>query len=139
MTALNDLTVGLRQLLRGQGLTCPSSTAPASDRTVTLTVRRIGSPQDADGETATGSRGGGETPVAVSCLLRSGIDGDTEWLGATMDVIERTIGTIRNQVINGVPVAFMAWDYSADLGLGDRGRPEASVQYRARCALPVLA
>lgn len=139
MTALNDLTVGFRNLLRAAGLVCPASSAAASDRTVILTVRRIGSPQDADQEGRTGHLGGGDTPVAVTCLLRSGIDGDTAWLGATSETIDRVIGTIRNQVINGVPVAHVTWDYSADLGLGDRGRPEGSVQYRARCSLPVLA
>lgn len=139
MAALNDFTVGLRTLLRAAGLTCPSSTAPSADRTVVLTVARLTSPSDADGEGATAGRGGGAVDVRVSCIVRSGVDGDTQWIGDTFDTIERVIGSIRNQTVGGVPVAWVTWDYAADLGIGDRGRPEASVNYRGRCALPVLA
>lgn len=139
MAALNDLTVGLRQLLRARGLVCPSATAPATDNTVVLTVSRGTGPNDADLETATGGQSGGTSEVRVTCLIRSDVAGDTAWLATAADHIDVAIGTLRNQVVNGVPVAHVLYEYSADLGQGDRGRPEASVNYRVRCSLPVLA
>lgn len=138
MSALNDLTVGLRDELRAAGLVAPSTTAPTTDRTVTLTVARLSAPSDADGEAPTGALGGGTSDVRVSCVLRSGRDGDTRWIGDTLDAIERAIGSIRNRTVAGVWVSFVTWEYSADLGVAADGRPEASVNYRARCALPVL-
>lgn len=139
MAALNDLTVGLRALLRARGLTCPSETAPATDRTVILTCQVVQGQTDADYETPTGGRAGGGADVMITCLMRSDVAGDTAWLAATADTIAAAVGTLRNQVVNGVPVAHVLWQYGANLGQGDRGRPEWSVNYRARCALPVLA
>jgi hypothetical protein len=120
-------------------LVCPSETAPATDRTVVLTVNKIVGQLDADHETAAGGRSGGSAEVMVTCLIRSDVAGDTAWLADTADKIDRTIGTLRNQVVNGIPVAHVTWQYTANLGQGDRGRPEWSVNYRTRCALPVLA
>lgn len=139
MAALNDLTVGLRALLRARGLVCPSQTAPATDNTVILTVSKVTGQLDADHETPTGARSGGTSEVMITCLLRSDVAGDTAWLAATADTIDSAVGTLRNQVVNGVPVAHVLYQYGADLGQGDRGRPEWSVNYRGRCALPVLA
>lgn len=139
MAALNDLTVGLRDLLRARGLVCPSTTAPATDNTVVLTVAMGAGPNDADLEGPTGGQAGGTSEVRVTCILRSDVAGDTAWLADTADKIAAAIGTLRNQVVNGVPVAHVLYEYSADLGQGDRGRPEASVTYRVRCALPVVA
>lgn len=138
MSFLNDLAVGLRNKLRGAGLTVPAPTAATSDKTVTLLVNLTNGPDDADQENATRATGGGAVDVRITLLLRSSRDGDTQWLGDTSEVIDRVIGTIRNETINGCPVSLVTYNYTADLGIGDLGRPELSVNYNARVSRPAL-
>ncbi len=106
---------------------------------MTLTTRLVNGPDDADGEGRTGSNGGGAVDVAVSLIYRSDIGGDTAWPINTSETVQRLLGTLRNTTVNGVPVSWCRFDYGADLGFGDRGRPESSENYMVRASRPVLA
>lgn len=138
MAFLLDLGDGLRSILRARGLTVVASTAAASDKTLTLATRLVNAPDDADGEGRNGSTGGGACDVAVTVIYRSDLGGDVRWLGSASDTVQAALATLRQTTVNGVGVSWVRFDYGADLGTGDRGRPEASDNFMVRAVRPVL-
>lgn len=138
MSYLNNFADGLRTILRAAGLTVVPFTAAATDHTVTLSVRLVDGSYDADGEHSTFSDLQGTVEIAVTVLMRASITGDVQWLGETGETVMKALGTVRNQTIGGLPVGFISYTYSADLGLGDRGRPEASDNYTVHAGRPAL-
>jgi hypothetical protein len=74
----------------------------------------------------------------VTVVERAGIIGDVQWLGETSETVHKVLASIRNETIGGLPVGWITFAYSADMGLGDRGRPEASDNFTVHAGRPAL-
>lgn len=135
---INELAVGLRQKVRDAGITVVPSTADQADHSVTLTLALVNNPDTADGNNGVRDNLSGPCDIRATVLFRASIKGDTQWLGVTSEAVMQVLGTIQNQTVNGVPVSWVRWQYGADLGSSDKGRPEASDNYMIRASRPAL-
>lgn len=135
---INELATGLRQKLRDAGLTVVPATADQADHSVTLTLNLVNANDDADGNNGLRDNLSGPVDIRATVLLRASIKGDTEWIGVTSETVMGAVGTLRNVTIGGVPVSWVQYQYSADLGSSDKGRPEASDNYMIRASRPAL-